>query len=260
MRSGGSHLLSSFRWTWRAGSAIFLSLLLISSSPLAVAQTPGTPGAAQSAPPNDQKDQNIPDAPSTVQPSQPPPENPQPAQEPEAPPPQQQPQAAPPDQEANPSPPPPVKVRTVPQGGETKDKPTGQDEILTLKSTVNQVIIPVTVKDESGHLVNGLTSKDFTLLENGKKQPLNFFTSDPFALSAAVILDLGMKDVDLQKVNHTFPALEGAFSPFDEISFYTYSNAVSQLSGWGAVGQKLSAALDSLRNVRGENNGPAITG
>jgi VWFA-related protein len=254
-------LLSPFRWTWRAGSVIFLSLLLISPSPLAGAQTSGNSGAAQSAPQNDQKDQNIPDAPSTVQPSQPPPENPpQPAPEPEAPPTQQQPQAAPPDQEANPTPPPPVKVRTVPQGGETKDKPTGQDELATIVVTVNQIVVPVTVKDESGHLVNGLTAKDFTLLENGKKQPLNFFTSDPFALSAAVVLDLGMKDVDLQKVNHTFPALEGAFSPFDEISLYTYSNAVSQLSGWGAVGQKLSAALDSLRNVRGENNGPPITG
>lgn len=115
------------------------------------------------------------------------------------------------------------------------------------------------VKDESGRLINGLTAKDFTVLENGKKQTLNFFTSDPFALSAAVIVDIGMKDVDLQKVNHTFPALEGAFSEFDEVSLYTYSNAVSQMTGWGAVGQRLSAALDELAMVRGQNNGPPVT-
>src|SRR2546430_11490777 len=54
---------------------------------------------------------------------------------------------------------------------------------------VNQVMVPVTVKDESGQLVKGLLAKDFSVLENGKKQKLNFFTSDPFALSAAVILD-----------------------------------------------------------------------
>jgi len=70
------------------------------------------------------------------------------------------------------------------------------------------------------------------------------FTSDPFAISAAVVLDLGMKDVDLQKVNRTFPALEGAFSQFDELSIYTYSNTVSQLTGWGAVGPALTAKLD----------------
>ena len=125
---------------------------------------------------------------------------------------------------------------------------------------VNQVLIPVAVKDEAGHLVNGLVSQDFTVLEGGKKQKLNFFTSDPFALSAAVILDLGMKDVDVQKVNHTFPALQGAFSEFDEVSIYGYSNAVSQISGWGAAGEKLSQTLDDLRAVRGRNNGPPVTG
>jgi VWFA-related protein len=120
-------------------------------------------------------------------------------------------------------------------------------------------MVPVAVKDESGRLVNGLSSKDFTVLENGKKQTLNFFTSDPFALSAAVIIDLGMKDVDVQKVNHTFSALEGAFSQFDELSIYAYSNTVSQLSGWGAVGQQLEARLEELQSARGQDNGPPVT-
>jgi len=123
---------------------------------------------------------------------------------------------------------------------------------------VNQVLVPVTVTDEDGHLVSGLAAKDFTLLENGQKQKLNFFTSDPFALSAAVLVDLGMKDVDLQKVSHTFPALEGSFSEFDELSVYTYSNTVGQQTGWGAVGPALSARLEDLSHVRGQNNGPPV--
>jgi len=120
-------------------------------------------------------------------------------------------------------------------------------------------MVPVTVTDESGRLVSGLLSKDFALVENGKKQKLNFFTSDPFALSAAIVLDFGMKDVDVQKVNHTYSALQGVFSQFDEVSIYSYSNVVSQLSGWGAVGQKLAETFDSLRNVSGRNNGPPVT-
>jgi VWFA-related protein len=120
-------------------------------------------------------------------------------------------------------------------------------------------MVPVTVTDEDGHLVSGLVAKDFSVLENGKKQTLNYFTSSAFAVSAAVVLDLGMKDVDLQKVNHTFPALEGAFSEFDEVSVYTYSNTVGQLTGWGAVGPALSARLEDLSRVRGEDNGPPVT-
>jgi VWFA-related protein len=150
-------------------------------------------------------------------------------------------------------------VLTVPQGGATKEQAAAQEELFTITKSVNQVMVPVTVKDESGHLVSGLISQDFTVMEGGKKQKLNFFTSDPFALSAAVILDLGMKDVDVQKVNRTFPALQGAFSEFDEVSIYAYSNTVSQISGWGAAGQKLSETLDGLRAVRGRNNGPPVT-
>jgi VWFA-related protein len=120
-------------------------------------------------------------------------------------------------------------------------------------------MLPVTVTDETGHLVSGLTARDFTLLENGKKQTLNFFSSSAFAVSAAVVIDLGMKDVDLQKVNHTYAALEGAFSEFDELSVYTYGNVVGQLTGWGAVGPALSARLNELSNVRGQNNGPPVT-
>lgn len=271
-------MLSLFERTWRAVSVFFLSVLLISTTaPRAGSQTsppsPDKDSHQQSSPKQSQDQQNqIPDAPSTVQPSKPPQED-QPQEPPEAPPSQapKQPtpgnavppasESAPENQNTNPGPPPPLNMKTVPQGGETKEKPTGQDELLTIRVPVNQVVIPVAVKDEAGHLVNGLTSKDFTVLENGKKQTLNFFTSDPFALSVAVVLDLGMKDVDLQKVNHTFPALEGAFSQFDEISLYSYSNAVGQLSGWGAAGQKLDAALENVRsNVRGQNNGPPVTG
>jgi len=235
---------------------------------LAAAQQTASTPAPQAQQPKDQQNQSIPDAPSAVQPAPPLPENPsQTAPEPmpqqpspgrnAAPPTQQEPSPA--DQNANPGPRPPINIRTVPQGGATKESGSAQDQLFTISTNVNQVLIPVTVKDESGHLVNGLGPKDFSVLENGKKQTLNFFTSDPFALSTAVVFDLGMKDVDLQKVNHTFPALEGAFSQFDEISLYTYSNAVSQLSGWGAVGRKLSATLDDLRKVRGQNNGPPVT-
>lgn len=245
------------------------------------AQNTGTPdsGSAPRAPAAQQQDQNIPDAPSTVQPAKPlptsppstqapPPEN-APPEQPQAPqqqvPAQEAPTQEPPvNENANPAPTgtnqkPPVNVRTVPEGGATKGQEAGQEDFFTLISRPTQVMVPVTVADEDGHLVSGLTAKDFAVLENGKKQTPNYFTSSAFAVSAAVVVDLGMKDVDLQKVNHTFPALEGAFSQFDELSVFTYSNTVGQQTGWGAVGPALSAKLDELQNVRGQDNGPPVT-
>jgi len=122
------------------------------------------------------------------------------------------------------------------------------------------VIVPVRVTDESGHLVSGLLSSDFSVYEDGRKQTLNFFTSDPFALSAAVVLDLGMQDVALRKVNQTFSALQGAFAPFDEIAIYTYSTNVSRVSDFGSLGRRLDAVLNSLKNVSGSNDQVPVLG
>ena len=105
----------------------------------------------------------------------------------------------------------------------------------------------------------GCSPKDFTVLENGKPQKLSYFTSDPFQLSVAV-LDLGMADVSVQKVNQTYSALVGAFSPYDEVALYTYSSTVSPVTDFTGKPERLTATLDSLKLVRGHNNGPPVLG
>ena len=225
-------------------------------------------GVAQEQPKKD----DIPDAPSATRPPQtfptvPPAEPPLPESQPAAP------QAAPgtsssssgeqpgnaaeqPPDELSPAP--PFSVKTVPEGGTLPQAEKTQDDLYRIVRNVNQVLIPVTVKDDSGRMVNGLLPKDFTVFENGVKQELNFFTSDPFALSVAVVLDFGMPDTAVQKVNKTFAALEGAFSQFDEVSVYTYSNTVGKAMDFAAAGKKLTAVLNELKTPRGDNNGPPV--
>jgi VWFA-related protein len=167
------------------------------------------------------------------------------------------------DQSNTGTPPPPMPpVKTVPARGATADTSgmTGsRDDLYRITTNVNFVLVPVTVKDSDGRLVAGLQPKDFVVLEDGTKQTLKFFTSDPFPLSAAVVLDLGMPDTAVQKVNRTFPALQGAFSAYDEVSIYTYSSTVSQQSDFGSATQKLAAALNQLKTNHGRNNGPPVT-
>jgi VWFA-related protein len=116
------------------------------------------------------------------------------------------------------------------------------------------------VKDSSGRRVDGLLPGDFTVLENGKKQTLVYFTSDPFALSVAVVIDTGMADVALQKINETYSALAGAFSPYDEVALYTYSSTVSQVTDFTGRPERLTAALNDMKQYRGHANGPPVLG
>ena len=135
----------------------------------------------------------------------------------------------------------------------------GQEQLYKIRVPVNQVLIPVRVLDSDGRPLEGLLSKDFTVLEDNIQQKLNFFTSDPFTLSAAVVIDTGMADVAVQKINETYSALEGAFSRYDEVSVYTFSSTYSQVADFAAAGRELTATLNQLKTVKGRNNGPPVT-
>jgi len=229
---------------------------------------------SQSAPADAQKpaqSQDIPDAPSAVQPPTPPPPerldkppanapdadksaNPAPAQ------------AQKPDDfgEAGPEPQPPPHmppVETLPPGttaGVPTTQPSTKADLLKFSIVVNSVTIPVMVKDKEGRRVDGLRPKDFTVLENGKPQQLKYFTTDPFELSVAVVIDTGMPDVAVQKINQTFSALVEAFSAYDEVALYTYSSTVSQVSSYQGTGPKLTAVLNQMKTETGHNNGVAV--
>jgi VWFA-related protein len=252
-RQGGSPLLA-------------LAIVVALAIPALQAQSGSQP---QSQPPaNSQPAQDIPDAPSTVQP---------PAPKPVLPP------APPPGSgtgaEANPFPgdnPAPGNGKpgqdtqnqdkaaqpSTPPGatGKQRNQIDPKEGLYTIGISVNRVQIPVMVKDSSGRRVDGLLYTDFTVLENGKKQTLVYFTSDPFALSVAVVIDTGMADVALQKINETYSALAGAFSPYDEVALYTYSSTVSQVTDFTGRPERLTAALNDMKQYRGHANGPAVLG
>jgi len=150
-------------------------------------------------------------------------------------------------------------VKTVPPGSVPPETANGESGYVLPRVTTNLVIVPVTVKDSDGRMVNGLQPRDFTVLENGQRQTLKFFTSDPFALSAAVVIDLGMPDVGVKKVQQTLSALQGAFSQFDEIAIYTYSTKVGRQSDFTGVGRQLTAVMNQIKSYSGESNGPPVT-
>ncbi len=202
------------------------ALLLALASGLALAQQP--PGA----PPNGQS--NIPDAPSASRPVE-----------------------KFPAANETVTPPPPAEITTVPPG--TVVSPgSGRDELFTLTKNVNFVVVPVTVKDGSGHLVEGLSRQNFRVLEDGVEQKMTFFTSDPFPLTAAVVIDLGIPEVEFRKVRDSLPALVGAFGQFDEVGLYTFGTTVQKVQEFTPTGgNKVSQAMDRIRKKATARTGGA---
>ena len=257
---------SDVRWK----RPVVLALVLALAVPVLQAQSNGNQ-SQQQPPTSSQSKEDIPDTPSAVQP---PPAKP--AQSPIATPGTRQsnePAATPNSSESSepqkPAPPPMPPVQTIPPGSmpETTRQGVGprneinpREDLYKIYTPVNFVLIPVLVKSKDGRRVEGLLPRDFTVLENNKPQKLTYFTSDPFQLSVAILLDLGMPDVTVQKVNQTYSSLVGAFSPYDEFALYTYSTTVSQVTDFTGRPERLTAALDSMKLVRGNNNGPPVLG
>jgi len=163
--------------------------------------------------------------------------------------------------QTNSQPPPPgsEQIKTVEPGSVSRSPESGRDQLFVLEKTVSFVTVPVTVKNDEGTLVDGLLQKDFTILEDGVPQKLTLFTSDPFPLSAAVVIDQGISDITLKKVNQTFSALNGSFGPFDEVAVFTYGNTVNQRSDFGNT-QRLSIALNRIKDDTGQNPGAPLVG
>ncbi len=233
----------------------------------------------QSAPADAQKpaqSQDIPDAPSVVQPpTAPPPErlDKPPANPPDADKAGNQPGSKPPAQSSKAGRFRPRWRRTAApsthaagrnrapgqqRGSVSKAQPSAKADLLTFMVHVNSVQVPVMVKDREGRRVDGLRPADFTVLENGKPQKLSYFTTDPFELSVAVVIDTGMPDVAVQKINQTFSALVEAFSAYDEVALYTYSSTVSQVSTYQTTGPRLTAVLNQMKTETGHENGVAV--
>jgi VWFA-related protein len=272
------------RWStaqWLAAGLVFgcVSGFLCASVPEIAAQSSGSqaqsgPAQASSTQPAQSPAQNtdIPDAPSSVQPPSATPEPP-PIPRPEEKKPVErdpwtnlpinkpataEPGATPGEEASTPPTMPPVK--TVPPGSSTKKGPSAQEQLYTLIIHTGFVQVPVTVKDGDGRMVDGLLSTDFSVKENGAVQKLSFFTADPVALSVAIVLDLGMPDTAVQKVNQTFPALVGAFAPYDEVALYTYSGTVTDVSDFAGATQKLTGLLNQMKTERGYSNGVPVMG
>jgi VWFA-related protein len=118
-------------------------------------------------------------------------------------------------------------------------------QAFTLRVQTNFVEVPFTVKDSKGRLVPGLTWRDVRVYENNLRQQLSLFTVDPFPLSVALVIDQSLTVDNMEKVNNALAAVQGAFTPYDEVAVFTYNNGPRMETNFtGAQSTRLTAVLE----------------
>jgi VWFA-related protein len=123
-----------------------------------------------------------------------------------------------------------------------------------IRSRVDLVVVPVTVRSESGKLVAGLTREDFSITEDGKLQTIVDFDIEPQALSAANVLDDGMSG---DKLRRLFPpgmtplwiTLTSGFSPEDQMAAFRYDHEVHKLSDFTSDTKVIQESFNGIEEI-----------
>jgi VWFA-related protein len=151
---------------------------------------------------------------------------------------------------------------------------TTRDTTPTFKVRVNEVLVRVVVRDESGKIISNLKKEDFQLLDNRKAQTISSFAVEtpetravvPHAVTtespeggtptvtpvptlpqrfvAVVFDDIDMKDVDAMSVRLAAGKLFDSLAASDRVGIYTTSGQVTE--EFTADRNKLSGTLPRI--------------
>jgi VWFA-related protein len=121
---------------------------------------------------------------------------------------------------------------------------------FTIVNRVNAVEIPFTVKDKQGRLVPGLSWPDVHVYENNVRQRITVMTVDPQPLSVAMVIDNSLGIHEMATVNNSLGALQAAFTPYDEVSVFTYNNGPKMITNFtGGQSLRLGAAIERSKGT-----------
>jgi VWFA-related protein len=155
-----------------------------------------------------------------------------------------------------------------PSGTATNGSQNPQQAPPVIRSTVNQVIVPVTVKNGQGGLVGDLQKDEFRVFADGIEQKVLRFTPDPTPLSAVVLIDNDLARKQADQVQKSLATISAGFGPNDEAALVTYSEFPTTVAEFSGNNDEFYTHLKRLQigshsvsvNAGPTNSGPVING
>ena len=124
--------------------------------------------------------------------------------------------------------------------------PANQDTRSRIVVRTELVIVPVTVKDRSGQLVPDLEQDDFRIFEDDVEQKIILFDSNPFPLSAVILIDNNLATKQAEQVQKSLVSISAGFGPNDEAALVTYEDFPETVSEFSSNNDDLFTKLKRL--------------
>jgi VWFA-related protein len=134
----------------------------------------------------------------------------------------------------------------------------------TLKVQVNEVILPVTVRDKKGQIVPNLKQDDFTLTEDSRPQTIKSFSHEtnlPFRLGLLVDTSRSQENALPGERSATGKFIDQMLSqPADKAFLLHFDHEVELLQDFTASKPKLHHELDNMSASSGGGSGQSSSG
>jgi VWFA-related protein len=132
-------------------------------------------------------------------------------------------------------------------GTPVQQKPQTQaDTRSRIVSRTELVLVPVTVKDGHGQLVGDLQQSDFRVFEDGVEQQIILFDSNPFPLSAVILIDNNLAQKQAAQVQKSLVSISAGFGPDDEAAVMTYEEYPETVAEFSSNNDELFTKLKRL--------------
>ena len=132
-----------------------------------------------------------------------------------------------------------------------------------IKTRTELVVVPVTAKDRSGNLISDIRREEFRVFEDGVEQQIALFSSDPFPLSAVVLIDNGLSLKTAEEVQKSLMAIAAGFGPTDEVALMTYDQFPEPVLDFTSDNDKVFTQLKRMRlgsEFPGQGSAPMTAG
>jgi Ca-activated chloride channel family protein len=129
------------------------------------------------------------------------------------------------------------------------------------RSSVELVSLPVTVLNSDGRFVTGLTQSDFEVIEDGVRQEVTVFSSEPQPLAIAVAVDFS-KSMRGERRTAALAAVRqvgAALAPADQWSLFAFADRVTMLTSWTAFEHDDGSRLQQVEAAGGTRLFEAVT-
>ncbi len=121
--------------------------------------------------------------------------------------------------------------KNVTPASNAEEQEVDDDDVISVSTT--EVLLPVTVRDAGGKLVNDLTRKDFRVFEDGREQPLSDLALRQVPVDVVLMVDASSSVAgNLDDFRRAVEGFAAKLAPDDRISLIKFDDHVELLQDW----------------------------